>query len=206
MPTPKLRTICKRLVLLLAVLAILPLLIIAKLEAWLSDAEAWFNGIGKLLSLVPGRTGNYLRLAFYRNTLQECSPDVVIDFGALIVHRGTEIGQHTAIGAYSIIGTATLGHHVLVASRVSILSGRHQHIMSNTDATIAKGTFERVRVGANSWIGEGAIVAADIGERCVLAAGSVLFRRLPDGKMAMGNPARPLPAIRPSSTQKVPTT
>ncbi|MHC5011755.1 MAG: acyltransferase, partial [Planctomycetota bacterium] len=76
-----------------------------------------------------------------------------------------------------------------------ILSGGRQHEVSDPSQNITETeqTFERVHVGTNTWIGEGAIIMADIGSRCVVAAGSVVFRPVPDGKMVMGNPARAIP-------------
>ena len=47
-----------------------------------------------------------------------------------------------------------------------------------------------VRVGAGSWIGSGAVILADIGKNCVIGAGSVVTRPIPDHVVAAGVPAR----------------
>jgi acetyltransferase-like isoleucine patch superfamily enzyme len=148
-----------------------------------------------MLSLLPGKVGNYFRIAFYRHTLQRCSFNACLSFGVLIAHRTAEIGDHVVIGAYSIIGTVTIDDHVLIASRVSITSGRHQHNVDDLTKNITEDepVFERVHIGSNTWLGEGAIIMADVGSRCVVSAGSVVSRAIPDGKLVMGNPARSVP-------------
>ena len=39
------------------------------------------------------------------------------------------MGKHVYIGSYSIIGSAELGDHCLIGSRVSILSGKALHVL-----------------------------------------------------------------------------
>ncbi|MGH9708570.1 MAG: hypothetical protein ACRD5R_17610, partial [Candidatus Acidiferrales bacterium] len=47
-----------------------------------------------------------------------------------------------------------------------------------------------VLIGANCWIGAGAIVMADIGEGPTIGAGAVVANPIPAGSVAVGNPAR----------------
>lgn len=193
-PERRARHYAKRCVVLAAAVVVLPMIVAARLERWLSPAESWFGACTATLSLVPGKLGDYLRLAFYRFTLQKCSCDACFSFGVLIAHRTAEIGRHVTIGARSILGTVTIDDHVLIGSRVSITSGGRQHNVDDPTKNITEDApvYDRVRVGSNTWIGEGAVVLADVGSRCVVAAGSVVFRPVPSGKMAMGNPARPI--------------
>lgn len=169
-----------------------PLIVVARMEAQVSDGECWFVAIAEALSLIPGRTGSYLRLAFYRGTLEACGGDVSIGFGTKINHRTTRIGHGVVFGSYCNIGTVTIGDHCLIGSRVCIPSGNRQHdfLTVTKNITDHPPVFQRVCVGSNTWIGEGAIVLADVGVRCVVAAGSVVFRPVPSGLNAVGNPAR----------------
>ena len=49
-----------------------------------------------------------------------------------------------------------------------------------------------VRIGANCWIGGGAIIlpGVTIGDDAIVGAGSVVTRDVPDGATVLGNPAR----------------
>jgi acetyltransferase-like isoleucine patch superfamily enzyme len=75
---------------------------------------------------------------------------------------------------------------------VSITSGRHQHNTGNMQAIDADPHFEPVSIGAHAWIGEGAIVMANIGRSSIVGAGSVVTGAVPDGSTVVGNPARRL--------------
>jgi len=59
-----------------------------------------------------------------------------------------------------------------------------------------------VEIGADVWIGGGAIVlpGVRIGARTVVGAGSVVTRDLPEGVLAVGNPCRVVRAIDPPTT------
>jgi acetyltransferase-like isoleucine patch superfamily enzyme len=47
-----------------------------------------------------------------------------------------------------------------------------------------------VTIGCDSWIGDRSIVLADVGQHCVIGAGSVVPKPIPDYAIAVGNPAR----------------
>jgi acetyltransferase-like isoleucine patch superfamily enzyme len=49
---------------------------------------------------------------------------------------------------------------------------------------------QRVHVGAETWVGEAAVLMADVGSRCIVAAGSVVSAPVPDNRIVGGNPAR----------------
>lgn len=51
---------------------------------------------------------------------------------------------------------------------------------------------EPVRIGAGTWVGARAIIlpGVTIGRRCLIAAGSVVSRDIPDDTLVAGNPAR----------------
>ena len=187
-----LRRYLKRLAVALCMPPVAPLALVSRIEQATSGGESAFLASGHFLGLFPGQVGSFLRLAFYRLTLRRCSLDIAFNFGSTVSHPGAEIGSNVSIGAHSCIGTATIGDDVLIGSRVSILSGLHQHDAWNGLAELSQGIphFERVRVGSHSWIGEGAIVAADVGSRCIVAAGSVVLRAATDDRLVIGNPAR----------------
>jgi acetyltransferase-like isoleucine patch superfamily enzyme len=82
--------------------------------------------------------------------------------------------------------------YVHLGSGVHVVSGGHGHFFSRTDVPIALqgGEPQPVRIGYGSWIGNRAIVLADVGEECVIGAGSVVTRPIPPWSVAVGSPAR----------------
>ena len=52
------------------------------------------------------------------------------------------------------------------------------------------GVWPRITIGADSWIGERSTVLADVGMHCVVGAGSVVTRPVPDYAIAVGVPAK----------------
>jgi acetyltransferase-like isoleucine patch superfamily enzyme len=166
---------------------------------WLGSERA-FDFSAKLLSLIPGRIGQYIRTAFYKMTLAECHYDLLVGFGSFFSHPTARAARRVGIGSFTIVGTANIGEGVKIASRVSVLSGKYQHGSFLPGATpSADGCFEPVSIGAGSWIGEGAIVMASLGRQCMVSAGSVVTKPAPDRVVAVGNPARFLKS--PEDTQ-----
>jgi acetyltransferase-like isoleucine patch superfamily enzyme len=47
-----------------------------------------------------------------------------------------------------------------------------------------------VRIGADCWIGGGAIIMADVGPNTIIGAGAVVTRAIPANVIAAGVPAR----------------
>ena len=194
-----LKRISKRFALAMAFIPVLPLVVLTKLESVCGNDD-FFSACGCFLALLPGKTGSYLRLAYYKGTLTSISPDVFIGFGSYFSKRESVVGKYVNIGSFCILGLVTLGDRVLVASRVSIPSGRRQHAQRYVDPNPTdEMIFDRVNIGADCWIGEGAIVMADLGERCIVSAGSVITRTMPDGRLIAGNPARVLPENTPKT-------
>jgi acetyltransferase-like isoleucine patch superfamily enzyme len=163
-----------------------------KVEAWLSDRDDVFVGWGQLFALVPGLPGKYLRKCYYFWTLRSCSLTCEIGFLSYFTLRQAEVGERVYIGARTCIGGATLGEGALIGSRVSILNGGLQHEFGPDGRLTPCHTtsLPRVRVGEETWVGEGAILMADVGSRCIVAAGSVVSGAVPDGTIVGGNPAR----------------
>ena len=91
-----------------------------------------------------------------------------------------------------MIGSITIEDDVLIGSNVSIINGNQQHGISRVDIPIRDqpGTYANITVGKDSWIGDRSIVMANVGKHCVIGAGSVVTKSIPDYSIAFGNPAR----------------
>jgi len=147
-----------------------------------------FVCLNQLLALIPGLVGTYLRGAYYYGSLDKCSWQVHIGFGTVFTNREARLGTSISMGAYCVIGHARIGDHVMMASRISIPSGKRQHI-DDSGRLSSEPRFETVEIGTGSWIGEGAIIMANVGERCIVSAGAVVVNSAPRACLLAGNPA-----------------
>jgi virginiamycin A acetyltransferase len=167
------------------------------LTCWVEErltarAEAVFSFWTHVFALLPGHPGMYLRRAFYRLTLKSCTLNFYIGFGSLVFHRQTEIAAGVYIGPYAVVGTAKLKTGCLIGTRANLLSGAEQHEQRAdggwSPSDLAK--FRVIEIGEHAWIGEAAIVMADVGDGSVVAAGAVVSASIPPGVVVAGNPAR----------------
>jgi acetyltransferase-like isoleucine patch superfamily enzyme len=110
----------------------------------------------------------------------------------MIAHRDTVIEEGVVIGSFSIIGSARVGKNVLIAPKVSILSGKYQHGRPEERMVAGKrdASFSTIVIGNDGFIGQGAVILANVGSGATVGAGSVVNRDVPAGATVMGNPAR----------------
>lgn len=176
----------------LARLLSLPLALAYWCLALLCGKERTFPGFSQFLSLCPGQLGIYLRRAFYQWVLPECGEDSCLSFGTVISHPTARIGRSVYVGVYCVLGDVTLEDDVLLGSHVSIINGNRQHGIERIDIPVREqpGIWPRVTVGCDTWIGERAIVQADLGRHCVIGAGAVVTQPIPDYGIALGVPAK----------------
>ena len=175
-----------------AAVIVLPAVCVFRLQAAVAGADRVFNGWSQLFSLIPGLTGVYLRHAFLRLTTKGCGEDACVSFGTLFSHPGVSLGKTVYIGHYCSIGDVTIEDDVLIASHVSIMNGCRQHGTERLDVPVREqiGHYEAVTIGRDSWIGERATVAANIGRHCIIGAGALVLSPVPDYCIAVGVPAR----------------
>lgn len=186
------KRIIKGVVSILCTILVLPAIVLYRLQVWMGLGTRCFPGWSQLFSLLPGGTGVYLRNAFYRTSMDRCLEGVWIGFGTLFSGPGTSLGKSVYLGNYCSIGEVTIEDDVLIASHVSIMNGTRQHGTERLDCLIREqpGIYESVTIGENSWIGERATIAANVGKHCIIGAGSVVLKPIPDYSIAVGVPAR----------------
>jgi acetyltransferase-like isoleucine patch superfamily enzyme len=189
-----LRRTAKRLAELTADVLVLPLVLGVRVSRRLAGArfEEAFQGYSQRASRWPGMRGNYLRTAFYHATLTRCPRSCRIEFGTVFATPLVELGENVYIGAYGNIGHVTVGDDTLIGSGVTVLSGKRQHHFDRLDVPIRLqgGTYTRVHIGRDSWVGNGAIVMDDVETQAIVAAGAVVTKRVPSRAIVGGNPAR----------------
>jgi len=124
--------------------------------------------------------------------MTKCHANCLIGFATVFSHRDTEILEGVYIGPQCNIGKSRIEKNCLLGSGVHILSGKGQHNFDDLDTPIQEqgGTFEKIIIGEDTWIGNGAIVLANIGKKCVIGAGAVVIKDIPDYSIVGGNPAK----------------
>jgi len=186
------KTTAKNLAEVAAFLLIFPAFIAYRIGSSLVGQDKAFPGWSQLLGLMPGLTGVYLRRAFYRMVLPACGQASWIGFGTVLSHCTAAIGRNVYVGWYCCLGDVGLEDDVLLGSHVSIINGSRQHGIERLDIPIREqpGSWPRITIGRDSWIGDRSIVMADVGQHCVIGAGSVVTRPVPDYAIAVGVPAQ----------------
>lgn len=114
----------------------------------------------------------------------------------------TTVGRFSNIAAFTRIGptdhpyTHAAQHHFLYRS------SHYWDDAADDPATFAARAARRTTLGADCWIGHGAIIKPDItvGPGAVVASGAVVTKDIPPFMMVAGVPARPL---RPRFPQPV---
>ncbi len=186
--TSSAKSLAKKVIAGFAMIVVSPLIVVARIGSACGSDSA-FVALGCLVSLVPGRTGSYLRVGYYMGTLRRMSPEAQIGFGSFFSKRTAEVGRLVRMGAYCIIGSVRIEDEVTIASRVTMTSGRHQHGRASSGVDHGQPVFNNISVGARSWIGEGSIIMAAVGESCIVGAGSVVVKPVLSQTAVAGNPA-----------------
>ncbi|MDB3935105.1 acyltransferase [Granulosicoccus sp.] len=188
------KSLFKRAIYIVALICVLPLIIVSWIASRTGDGDRFFQGASQCLSLAPFRLGVYLRAAYYSTCCTNVHSEVAIGFLSLLSHKDTDMDQHVYIGAQCNIGSCNIGRDCLLGSGVHVLSGKEQHKFSDADIPIKEqgGSFKKITIGENCWIGNNATIMSNIGSGSIVAAGSVVVSDVPPGSVVGGNPARTL--------------
>jgi len=156
-------------------------------------------------ALMPGVPGDYVRIAYYRLTLEDCSIESRIQFGSYFAHPQARVARGVYIGSYCVFGRTKIGERTQIGSGVQVLSGKQQHPRDAQGRIMGSehGMFETIAIGADCWIGAGAIVMADVERETTIGAGSVVIQPIPAGCVAVGNPARIIRRVNEAAAVKI---
>ena len=198
----------KKLVFYLSIVLMSPVLVLYWLLKNFSRSDSIFHSFSQVLSLLPGKSGSYLRVGFYfytmgqchkdlrvgfyRLAMSKCGKDVFISFMVIFAQRNTEIESGVYLGPGCNIGLCRIGKNTLLGSGVHIISGKKQHRFDNPDEYIKdqEGVLEKISIGEDCWIGNGSLILANVGDKCVVGAGSVVTSEMPAYSIVAGNPAK----------------
>ncbi len=134
----------------------------------------------------------------YRRTIEELIPGIPEDsFVCPPFHcdhgRMITMGRNVFVNYNCTFldgGGITLGDNVLIGPDCGLYTPQHP-----TDYVLRRQPVERalrIAIGEDTWLGGGVRVCpgVKIGKRCIIAAGSVVAKDIPDDSLAAGTPAR----------------
>lgn len=169
-----------------------PLWLVYRGFSIIGNQDSVFQSVSQLLSLVPGKPGIYLRASFYSLACPNTSSEISIGFLTVLSHWDTTIERGVYVGPQCNIGKCFIGENTLLGSGVHVLSGSKQHEFNDPQRPIQEqgGTFTKIRIGRDCWLGNTSVVMSDIGDHSIVAAGAVVTRATPPGCIVAGNPAK----------------
>jgi len=124
--------------------------------------------------------------------------DVIISRNCVIQGKTgpVHIGSRTDIGCNTILSSVTgifIEEAVLIAGNCYI-GGARYHTEDAAQPIMDQGIYSKgpVHIGTGTWLGAGVTVldGVRIGKNCIIGAGSVVTRDIPDFSVAAGVPAR----------------
>lgn len=176
----------------ICLIVVFPLFVLCCTIGRLRDRDRCFWAFSQFFSLLPGLPGSYLRKSFYRLSMAHCDKDCGIFFGTIFSKRDSEIGKGVYIGTHCNIGRCKIEDYCTIGSNVHIMSGKRQHGFDDLDTPIQEqgGVFEKVVIGEDTWIGNCAVIMANVGKKCIIGAGSVVTEDVEEFSIVAGNPAR----------------
>lgn len=128
-------------------------------------------------------------------------------------------GSHTFIGEnffanfnFTVMDDARvyIGDNVAIGPNVSLMATNHPLLAQERMGMDAEGKTtmaeyaEAIHIGDNVWIACNTVVigGVTIGKNCVIGAGSVVTKDIPEGYLAYGNPCRPVRPITEADSMK----
>tara|TARA_B110001450_G_scaffold238959_1_gene246410 strand:- start:646 stop:1149 length:504 start_codon:yes stop_codon:yes gene_type:complete len=112
----------------------------------------------------------------------------------LNISDGTYIGNETIITGG--LANISIGENCDISDRVSIFCGSHEIDVRGVRSA-GKGIGKDINIGNGVWIGYGALIlpGVTIGDKSIIAAGSVVNKNVADKTIVGGNPIREIKKI-----------
>lgn len=108
------------------------------------------------------------------------------------------IGDYTRIGIHNtIIGPVCIGSHVNLAQGITVTALNHNFEDKEKRIDEQGITTKPIIIGDDVWIGANAVIlpGVTIGKHCVVAAGAVVTKDVPDNTIVGGVPAKEIKKI-----------
>lgn len=149
-----------------------------------------------------GRWGMAVRYALLKSLAAECGENVAIYEDVFFYNpQNLHIGKNVSIHPMCYIECGkspetglVIGDDVSIAHGVTIMP--NTHIYDNPDVAIKDllTVTKQIKIGSNVWFGAKATVlpGVTIGDGVVIGAGSIVTKDVPDNKVCVGAPAKPI--------------
>jgi acetyltransferase-like isoleucine patch superfamily enzyme len=111
------------------------------------------------------------------------------------------IGDYTRIGIHcTVIGPVCIGSHVNLAQGITVTALNHNFGDAARRIDEQGVSTKPVVIGDDVWIGANAVIlpGVTIGNHCVIAAGAVVTKDVPDYTLAGGVPAKTIKDLSPT--------
>ncbi|WP_213805520.1 DapH/DapD/GlmU-related protein [Granulicella sp. dw_53] len=128
------------------------------------------------------------------------APTVVI-LGKSGLHLGDDVEINNLCHLFAG-GNITIGPRTMISASCSLTSTTHSQAVSARSRMINIP----INIGADVWLGTGAIVlpGISIGEGAIIGAGAVVTKNVAPRTIVVGNPARPIGTV-PADETELPT-
>jgi len=176
-----------------------------QISRWYDNRKKRWVNWGLLFGLLVPNYGWGLRFRgrWVSPTLRRCGRNLKIANLVNIYNpSGLSVGNDVYIGhaVYLGDGEIELSDEVVIGPFCSITGGNHLF----RDGSVRFGGYEYkpVRIGRGTWLGGHVSITAGVtvGSGCLIAAGAVVTRDIPDGMVAGGVPATILRPNEPSAS------
>lgn len=141
----------------------------------------------KIYGSVRMDTPPYRRFTIGRDSVIESFSCINNAVGDVVIGDKTRIGLHC-----TIIGPVTIGNNVNLAQGIVVTALNHNFTDCTKRIDEQGISTKEVTIGNDVWIGANATIlpGVTIGRHCVVAAGSVVTKDVPDYTVVGGVPAR----------------
>lgn len=133
-----------------------------------------------------------IRQILVSNYLKSCGRDLRVKTGAEI-SPNSSVGNHSELGTRSMIqANVTIGDHVIMGPDIKIYSRNHRAERLDVPIQQQGKHYLSTQIGNDVWIGANVIITAGVtvGNHCIVAAGAVVTKDVPDFAVVGGVPAK----------------
>lgn len=166
-------------------------------ELYRYDDDAVTAAIGRAQELCARLRSMTTASPDYRRTIKELLPSLP-DTSTVTPPFHCDFGTEVTIGRDVFInynctmldcGGITIGNHVRIGPSCNLYTPNHP--LDALERRPPQETGLPIVIGDDTWLGGNVTVCpgVTIGRRCVIAAGAVVTRDIPDDSLAAGNPA-----------------